>query len=271
MLLVETVRPRHLNEIVGQDKVVKSLREYQKIPWETPHLMFYGPPGCGKTSAIHAWANEVYKEDRESSVRFVNMSGERSVQTIIKKIHAVCRYFHEKRGTRGLIVCDEADCMTSEAQEVMAYCVGLYEKRWIFCFIMNNLSKITPRLQKLCHLFRFEPIYDTKALVKRALGDSVSLEDIGKLDDYYQGDLRRVMNAAQGHFVETEDFIPEWKIDLPVEKIDRMTILRRIKAKLDVNLHELSLDDLEIILSTAVGLYRPGSILPYREVVLRYI
>lgn len=99
MLLVETVRPRHLNEIVGQERVVKSLREYQKTPWETPHLMFYGPPGCGKTSAIHAWANEVYKEDRESSVRFVNMSGERSVQTIIKKIHAVCRYFHEKRGT----------------------------------------------------------------------------------------------------------------------------------------------------------------------------
>jgi hypothetical protein len=50
-----------------------------------------------------------------------------------------------------------------------------------------------------------------------------------------------------------------------------MTILRRIKEKLQNEIHTISLDDLEIILSTVIGLYRPGSILPYREVVLRYI
>lgn len=260
MLLSETTRPRKLRDVIGQDSVTTKLNQYLKDPWKTPHMIFSGPPGCGKTSAICAYGREVYGDNYNKSVRFMNLSGERSVQTILKKVHGVCKYYHEKKGTRGLFICDESDCMTSEAQDIMSHCVSLYESRWIFVFIMNRLSEISDTLKGICEIHQFQPIKNPEELLERVLPKEISREDALCMTHYYNGDLRKILNASQGIFYATDDIVPEWK----TKTENRASMLKCIRHVILKYKSELPKDLLKSLLEIAVALYRPGSIIPYR-------
>jgi replication factor C small subunit len=261
MLLSETTRPRKLQDVIGQDHIISTLTKYKEDPWNIPHMIFSGPPGCGKTSAIYAYALEVYGKDFDRSVRFMNLSGERSVHTIIKKVHSVCKYYHERKGTKGLFVCDEADCMTSEAQDIMVHCVKLYEKRWNFVFIMNRLSDISPMLTDLCEIHQFLPIQDPENLLRKVLPDTVTKDTILKIKNYYSGDLRRILNATQGIVLKYDDFEPEWSVS-SIEN-DRLSILRNIKQSILTNIQDMPVSFIENLMEIAIGLHRPGSIRAY--------
>lgn len=224
-----------------------------------PHLIFSGPPGCGKTSAIHAYSREVYGQHFERSVKLMNLSGERSVQTIIKKVHSICKYYHEKKGTKGLFVCDEADCMTSEAQDIMVHCVKLYEKRWTFVFIMNRLSDLSPTLMELCEIHQFMPIQNPDKLLRKVLPSNICENDVSKIKKYYLGDLRRILNASQGISFISEDLRPEWDCIYT----DRLQILHSIKHAIDTHVDSMDIQLLKDLMEIAIGLHRPGSLRSY--------
>lgn len=262
MLLAETTRPRKLQDVIGQEQVISRLRDYTKDPWKSPHMIFYGPPGCGKTSTIYAWANEVYGKDAHTSVRSMNLSGERSVQTIIQKVHSVCRYYYEKQNTRGLFVCDEADCMTSEAQEVMAYCMNLYEKRWIFVFIMNRLSDLSERLREMCEIHPFYPVLDSHQFLKKVLPPSIPDNTIQNIRECYGGDLRRILNSIQGLQLVTDTYRPEWEWSQP--ELTRLQILNKIHTAIQKYYKEMTTQTMKELMQIAIGLHRPGSLKPYR-------
>lgn len=260
MLLSETTRPRKLRDVIGQDHVIAKLNKYKENPWEMPHLIFSGPPGCGKTSAVCAYGREVYGPDYERSVKIMNLSGERSVQTIIKKVHSVCKYYHERKGTKGLFVCDEADCMTSEAQDIMVHCVKLYEKRWTFVFIMNRLSDLSPTLVELCDIHQFMPIQNPDELLRKVLPTGMIDTHITNIKNYYSGDLRRILNAAQGIPFVAGDLIPEWEGDSK----DRLTMLTSIKTAIRNHSSEMTIEYLKSLMEIAIGLHRPGTLDPYQ-------
>jgi GTPase SAR1 family protein len=260
MLLAEATRPRKLQDVIGQDHIITKLQEYKKDPWNIPHLIFSGPPGCGKTSAIYSYASEVYGKDFDRSVKFMNLSGERSVQTIIKKVHSVCKYYHERKGTKGLFVCDEADCMTSEAQDIMVHCVKLYEKRWTFVFIMNRLSDISPMLHELCTIYQFMPIANPDTLLRKVLPPTMRDLDINTIKNYYAGDLRRILNASQGIPFICSDLLPEW--NSPYQ--DRLEILQSIRSAIENHSKEMPISFMKRLMEIAIGLHRPGSLRPYK-------
>jgi replication factor C small subunit len=261
MLLSETTRPRNLQSIIGQSHVISKLQDYKKDPWNIPHMIFSGPPGCGKTSAIYAYALEVYKKDFDRSVRFMNLSGERSVQTIIKKVHSVCKYYHERKGTKGLFVCDEADCMTSEAQDIMVHCVKLYEKRWTFVFIMNRLSDISPMLAEVCEIHQFLPIQDPSTLLRTVLPKDIGPDTIQKIQEYYSGDLRRILNASQGIPLRCDGFHPEWEGNSSYP--ERLRMLRTIKSAIHKHVKDMPVNFIKQLMEISIGLHRPGSIRAY--------
>lgn len=269
MLLVESKRPKKLADVIGQDEAITRLEAYASNPWETPHMILSGPPGCGKTSAIHAWANQVYGiEGKKYSVKSINTSGERSVISVIQKIHDACRYIHESRGTKGLVICDEADSLTSEAQEVMAYCIRRYEARWIFVFIMNQPSRINRRLMGMCVHIPFKPLGNLTTIINELTTDySLSDDDISRLISFYNGDLRKILNAVQGTRFETATFIPEWKGDPSRETIT--SLCNRVQEKCVApfrrarNLTADEVKEMRPLFETAISLHRPGSANPY--------
>ena len=58
-LWVEKYRPTKLDEISSQTNVINSLKS-SLITKNIPHLIFYDPSGCGKTSTILALAKELF-------------------------------------------------------------------------------------------------------------------------------------------------------------------------------------------------------------------
>jgi DNA polymerase III delta prime subunit len=278
--LSEISRPKTLDDIIGQESAVKRLKEYLINPDDTPHMLLSGPPGCGKTSAILAWARCVYGnkvpihfQDRNVGnsrpVRMMNMSALRGVKDVLTRIHETCQYIHDTSGlktSRGIVICDEADSLTAESQEVLVYCLRKYSERWIFALVMNYPSRIGERLWKECEHIPFTPLEDILPIVKTTikgakLGRRVTQRGMSILTDVYDGDLRRILNAAQGVFHLGEGFVPEWKrwTDIPFRTKTPAGLYKYLKSLCE---SEGSSEENRIYLGLALAIHRPGSLRP---------
>ena len=101
-----------------------------------------------------------------------------------------------------LIILDEADAMTSDAQFALRRIMEKYTKNCRFCLIGNYVSKIIPALQSRCTRFRFAPL--TPAQITDRLSfvadqEHVNLTEAGKqaILRLSGGDMRRVLNLLQ--------------------------------------------------------------------------
>ena len=276
--LSEISRPRTLDDIVGQESAVNRLREYLKHPDETPHMILSGPPGCGKTSAILAWARHVYNKKASSllhsggnshPVKMMNMSALRGVKDVLNRIHETCQYIHDTSGlsvSRGIIICDEADSLTAESQEILVHCLRKYRARWIFTLVMNYPSRIGERLWTECEHIPFTPLTDILPIVETTIKNAklsrrVNKRSMSVLMDVYDGDLRRILNAAQGVVHCGEGFIPEWKrwSDVSFRNKTPAGLYKVLKKLCD---SEGTTEDNRLFLGLALGIHRPGSLRP---------
>ena len=125
-----------------------------------PHLLLYGPPGTGKTSTIVAAAKRMYGASKYSSMTLeLNASDARGINVVrneIKEFAGTQQLF--SKGVK-LIILDEADAMTSDAQFALRRVIEKYTKNARFCLICNYVSKIIPALQSRCTRFRFAPLH----------------------------------------------------------------------------------------------------------------
>ena len=179
----EKYRPSSLNNIIHHDKIKQSLANFMKCK-KLPHLLFYGPPGTGKTSSIIAFAKYYYKEDYDDMVLILNASEERGIETVRNRIKQFVISLGNKENDNTpdfkMIILDEIDAMTEDAQAILRKVVEKYVSNVRFCFICNYLKKINPAIQSRCVIFRFNPI-TKKALdliVKKANGDMRKLLNI---------------------------------------------------------------------------------------------
>ncbi len=89
---------------------------------QVPHLLFYGPPGTGKTSTILACARTLYPNKRElrSMVLELNASDDRGIKIVRETIMTFAgQGTLSARNKFKLIILDEADAMTSDAQNAL--------------------------------------------------------------------------------------------------------------------------------------------------------
>jgi len=78
---IEKYRPVRLDDIVGQDEIVRRLKSYVKTK-NLPHLLFSGPPGVGKTAAAISIVREIYGEAWRNNFIELNASDERGIEII---------------------------------------------------------------------------------------------------------------------------------------------------------------------------------------------
>lgn len=169
-----------------------------------PHLLLYGPPGTGKTSTIVAAAKRMYGKGYSSMALELNASDH------ARGIDVVRNQIKEFTGTRQLfpkgvklIILDEADAMTNDAQNALRRIIEKYTKNARFCLICNCISKIIPALQSRCTQFRFAPLSRDQIhgrLVEVAKAENLEYTENGIIETILSlsgGDMRCVLNLLQ--------------------------------------------------------------------------
>lgn len=164
---VEKYRPGNIGEVVYQEEVVLTLKK--AISTSTlPHLLFYGTPGTGKTSTILAIARQFYRTPKlfKERVLELNASDERGIDVIRHKVKEF-GMISTGSGSGGgsdapppfkIIILDEADSMTQDAQNALRRTMEVYSSNTRFCLICNFISRIIEPLASRCAKFRFKPI-----------------------------------------------------------------------------------------------------------------
>ena len=206
---IEKYRPTNLNEIMSQDKIIKNLKICIAKKC-LPHLLFYGPPGCGKTSTILACAKKIYGKHVKFMVMELNASDNRGidvVRTRIKKFVkasniVISKKYLSLKKLHKLVILDEADAMTYDAQANLRIIVEESTITTRFCLICNNLRKIRPALLSRCSIFRFSPIsreYIKEKINQIMIKENFKIDSVGIniLIDRSGGDMRKVITNLQ--------------------------------------------------------------------------
>jgi len=199
--LAARMRPRLLSEIVGQEHLTKegSLLPRLIATDRFGSLLFYGPPGCGKTSFAEVIA-------RETQSRFVRINAVMSNVAELREILAIARHRPE---ARTLLFIDELHRFNKAQQDLLLPDVEEGNVRLIGATTHNPGFYVNPPLLSRSHLFRLEPLATAAvaSVLRRALTDKerglgeqavaatdAVLNDLAVLCD---GDLRRALNALE--------------------------------------------------------------------------
>lgn len=205
---VDKYRPAKLNDLVAQDDVVKLLRNVIETG-NMPHLLLYGPPGTGKTSSILAMAMELFGPNIYfERVIELNASDERGINIVRNKIVNLAKtsigYADPKYPSPPfkIIVLDEADAMTHEAQSALRKIMEDHSKITRFCFICNYINQIIDPINSRCVKFRFKPVGEDNMMNKIkyiAHAEKMTITDNGvsTLISVSNGDMRKAIMILQ--------------------------------------------------------------------------
>lgn len=228
-------------------------------------MLFYGPPGTGKTSTILAVCRQLFSAPGLFSERVLelNASDERGISVVREKIKTFARGAtagtSDASGSKcppwKVIILDEADSMTHDAQSALRRTMETFSKVTRFCLVCNYVSRIIEPLASRCAKFRFKPLegdvmrrrLEHVCREERVLGQKTTLmssdekgvKSNAALDDVLtavmrvsNGDLRRAITLLQGaHTFYGSELKPEHVIELagmvPQERVEHVwSVLR---------------------------------------------
>ena len=213
---IEKYRPRKVSDVVHQTEVTSV---FDKVLNEScpnlPHLLFYGPPGSGKTSVILAACAQLFgPKYKASRVLELNASDDRGIKVVRQKVKAFAQAAVHAKPERThdgvtypvppykIVILDEADALLPDAQAALRRIIEQYCTVTRFCLICNYVSRIIEPLVSRCAKFRFHSITkDTMSsrITHIAKHENLTLSPacLASLDQVSQGDLRLAVQYLQ--------------------------------------------------------------------------
>lgn len=131
----EKYRPKSVEECILPDRIIKAFRSYVTSK-AIPTLLLSGPSGTGKTTSAIALCEEI-----GLSYMMINGSTERGIDTLRTKIQKYASTV-SLRGDRKVIIIDEADYLTPEAQAGFRGVIDEFTSTCTFIFTCNNKARI---------------------------------------------------------------------------------------------------------------------------------
>jgi replication factor C small subunit len=207
LMWVEKYRPSNLREIINQRDIVNGLSNFSKEPDEIPHLLFSGPAGVGKTTTALCLAKELLGESWRTDTLELNASDERGIKMVrerVKEFAAVMKLPTDRDNKKmfRIIILDEADEMTSEAQTALRRIIEDSSRTTRFIIICNYLSQIIEPIQSRCVVFKFrrlsrEDVSDYLRFICEKQGVRFEEKAFSTIYDSTLGDLRHSINILQ--------------------------------------------------------------------------
>jgi replication factor C small subunit len=203
VMWVEKYRPQKISELVNQKEIVGSINSMLKNQEELPHLLFSGSAGVGKTTAALCVSREILGEHWRDYTLELNASDERGINMVRERVKKFSRFAGlDTEIPFKIIILDEADEMTTDAQTALRRIIEDTAKICRFILIANNLSKIIAPIQSRCVVFKFtkistkEILPQLKAISKK---EKIKADEKGLniISDYTEGDLRHAINILQ--------------------------------------------------------------------------
>ena len=205
----EKYRPAVMSDIISNQYIIKSLKQFIKLN-TLPHLLFYGPSGCGKTSTIKCCVKKIYGKHARAMILELNASNDRGIEIVRTLIlgfissGTVCSYPHENPNSFKMVILDEFDSMTADAQGMLRRIIEQNSNRVRFCLICNDIEKVTPAIKSRCAIYQFMPLKakDMKdRLIEISNKEKITIDDdaINGIINVSNSDMRTAINTL--HYV----------------------------------------------------------------------
>ncbi|MEM3244773.1 MAG: replication factor C small subunit, partial [Metallosphaera sp.] len=160
------------------------------------------PPGTGKTTSALALVHDLYGENYDQFFLELNASDENGINVIRTKVKDFARTVTPGNVPFKTVLLDEADNMTSDAQQALRRTMELYTESTRFILACNYLSKIIDPIQSRTALFRFYPLKKEDVILRleNILKEEKVQYDVKSLEVVYDvtgGDMRKAINVLQ--------------------------------------------------------------------------
>lgn len=197
----EKYRPKVFNEIIGQEEIVRTVKAMVESG-NIPHMLFAGPAGVGKTTLALVVARTLYGKNWKDNTLELNASDERGIDVIRHKVKDFARTKPIGGAPFKLVILDEADALTSEAQQALRRIMENFSSTCRFILICNYSSKIIDPIQSRTAVFRFrllpkESVLERLKFIARNEGLKIEDRAIEAIFEISEGDMRRAINILQ--------------------------------------------------------------------------
>lgn len=201
--LAERLRPQSIEEVLGQEHLLGEngpLRQFVE-DGDLPSIVFWGPPGSGKTTLAYVIANEMNAD-------FVRLS---AVESGVKEVREVLARAEKnlKRNKRTILFIDEIHRFNKGQQDALLHSVESGTITLIGATTENPSFEVIPALLSRMQVYKLNPLSsdNIKELVIRATKQDKILskyefefEDIDDFYEYSSGDARNALNLLEASF-----------------------------------------------------------------------
>lgn len=256
IMWVEKYRPKNLDQIVNQKEIIRGLKNFLNKPNELPHLLFTGAAGVGKTTTALCLAREILGDNWKRDTLELNASDERGIKMVRERVKEFAYIMKlslnqsENERPFKIIILDEADEMTSDAQTSLRRIIEDSSKTTRFIFICNYLSHIIEPIQSRCVVFRFskvpveEIVEHLKFICKN---EEIKFDEkaLYKIYEHTNGDLRHSINILQA--ASTNGIINTQQVQNAIGISGKSKISEIIKLALESKFNESRIKLLELL------------------------
>lgn len=211
MSFYETFRPTTFKQMVGREEVITAVKEMIESKDGIPHLLLSGPQGTGKTTFAMALVKDVLGKYTAGNFHEFNGSDDRGIDVVRGHIKQIASRRPMDVDYK-IVLIDEADQMTPDAQASMKRIIEKYHKQTRFIFTVNHPYKLLPPVISRFTHYKFDKLTVKniatylKHCIKIINTDSERFKPINKTDSQLialakisNGDMRLALGMLEGN------------------------------------------------------------------------